>query len=154
MFHDWGIPARGWHHISRFCALGYGALQLENPCITPEMDEPISLYEVALLVCEYAKILDEVDEKKLFGWGDGLGGGLAFACGSLNPDNFISLASCNPMVSDLRTAWKQDCCEGPFKSMHQYFRAYDPQCLKAEEFFLNLIILTLLILLSSLLVLY
>ena len=90
MFHDEGRPVRGWHHMTRFVALGCAVFALQNrPNGTP--DQKIA---DALAAACAAIHTAGADRRRLYAWGEGLGGTLSVAvagmagvsrCVALNP---------------------------------------------------------------------
>ena len=107
MFHDCDRPARGWHHITRFAALGYHVLQLENRVGTCVKDLGRASSD-ALAAHDLAVSLPGVDPSRVVAFGEGLGGSLALAVAArrqlaravaLNPFVTDELLSCAPSIS-------------------------------------------------------
>ncbi len=104
MFHDIVRPIRGWHHMTRFLALGYGVLALENRRVCPHWDrlsprEMALCYRDALTLAHVARSRSDV----LLAWGEGFGGSLAAAACAFVPARCALL---NPCPADLTDpAW-------------------------------------------------
>ena len=78
MFHDAMRPARGWHHITRYVALGYEVLQLQNrPAAGSEAFAQCA--DDALRAFDLAMSLPQVDRRRMIAFGEGFGGALALA---------------------------------------------------------------------------
>lgn len=91
LFHDLGRGVRGWHHMTRFIALGYAVLALENRMDAGQsMDELDAgrlerCYLDALVVAQAALALSHTDAARLATWGEGFGGALAVIVAALLP---------------------------------------------------------------------
>ncbi len=134
MFHDYGRGIRGWHHMTRYAALGFAVLALENRMLRfdvtsgwengPEGLLAVTLFTDALTLARTALRLPRTDPKRLVAWGEGFGGGLAIAA--------AAMASCekcavlNPMPADFRAVWRADGHEGVYGGIRAYFRDRDP----------------------------
>lgn len=107
MFHDLGRGVRGWHHMTRFVALGYAVAALENQTSVADWRRDwaaLSLedrYLDALTLAHAAIGLSSTDPARLMTWGEGFGGGLAIVAASLVP-GVIRCAALNPLPGDLR----------------------------------------------------
>ena len=108
MFHDLNREIRGWHHMTRFLALGYGVVALDAPVSKTDWQQDpeaigFDLYiRDALVLAEYARKLDWVDAGQIATWGEGLGGGLAVAAASMLPGD-VKCCALNPMPADIRS---------------------------------------------------
>ena len=106
MFHDLSRGVRGWHHMTRFIAQGYGVLALDTAICSDEWkhDPPAIGFErfitEALILTAYARKQDWVDTKRIVTWGEGLGGGLSIAAAALIPED-VRCCALNPMPADL-----------------------------------------------------
>lgn len=135
MYHDYGRSVRGWHHMTRFAALGYCVVALENrvPFLdvsagwrsAPEGLAAAQLYTDAMTAAYVAWTLPGVDSDRLVTWGEGLGGGLAIAVAAMVP-GVIRCAAQNPLPADFRTVWELGCGGGIFAGMSTHFRDLDP----------------------------
>lgn len=98
MFHDAGRPIRGWHHMTRFAALGYAVLALDEGAVAVDgVAEALPELAVkALALLRAGLTLDGVDADKVCTWGEGLGGGLAVFAAAALPDRVAKCAACNP----------------------------------------------------------
>lgn len=108
MFHDLNRDIRGWHHMTRFIAQGYGVIALESPVNkinwlqNPKAINFESYIRDALLLGQFARQLSWVNEQKIVTWGEGLGGGLAIAVASMLPCAPWCCAL-NPLPADIDT---------------------------------------------------
>lgn len=108
MFHDVDRPVRGWHHMTRFAAMGFAVLALD--------DEPVSSFDIAegigspafadratwgLALARIARELPGIDPDGLFAWGEGLGGGIALAVAALDERGLACTALDNPLPGGL-----------------------------------------------------
>lgn len=108
MFHDIDRPVRGWHHMTRFAAMGYAVLALD--------DEPVSMDDLAdgvdapafvervragLALAQVARDLPGIDAARVFAWGEGLGGGVALAVAALDKQGLACTALDNPLPAGL-----------------------------------------------------
>ncbi|MBQ3266766.1 MAG: acetylxylan esterase [Atopobiaceae bacterium] len=99
LFHDCTRPARGWHHITRFVALGYDVVQLESRPGAGPGSYATSAAD-ALAAFDLASSLPNVDQGRVIAFGEGFGGSLALAvaagrpvwkAAALNPHAFACL---------------------------------------------------------------
>lgn len=110
MFHDLGRPCRGWHHMTRFAALGYAVVALQNRVnsdFTMEQMEDELLgqcYLDALTAAKAALALPQTDRKHLSTWGEGFGGGLAMAAAALLGGD-TRCACLHPMPAEWHTPY-------------------------------------------------
>lgn len=135
MFHDYGRGVRGWHHMTRFLALGYAVLALENRAnlgdvtagyrTAPDGLAIGALFSDALSTAKVAKMLPRTDPQRLITWGEGLGGGLAIAVAAI--EAAPKCAAQNPLPACFYDAWASNCCEGLYGSLREYFRNNDPE---------------------------
>lgn len=107
MFHDLNRGVRGWHHMTRFLALGYGVVALDATADprdwkeqAPQMDFE-ERYRDALILADTTLMLPWVDSKRIVTWGEGFGGGLGLVVGAMLPGN-VGCAALNPMPTDFR----------------------------------------------------
>ena len=84
MFHDCTRPARGWHHITRYAALGYHVLQLENRAGAGP-DSFSACAGDARAAYDLAVSLPGVDASRTVAFGEGFGGALALAVAAARP---------------------------------------------------------------------
>jgi cephalosporin-C deacetylase-like acetyl esterase len=106
MFHDLGRGVRGWHHMTRFIALGYAVAALENRVEGqhwPDRPERMKLercYTDALALGQAVLERPDTDREHLVTWGEGFGAGLAIVAAALLPGD-PRCAALNPMPADL-----------------------------------------------------
>lgn len=144
MFHDYGRGIRGWHHMTRFIALGYAVAALENRAAgidvssgwqdAPEGLCAAQLYTDALTAAHLAASLPEVDPARLVTWGEGLGGALAIAAAAMVP-GVVKCAALNPLPADFPAVEECGCGEGYYWGLKRHFRCKDPQHRQAGAFF-------------------
>lgn len=108
MFHDIDRPVRGWHHMTRFAAMGYAVLALDDDVIgSGDLQQGIispAFVERVRWGCALAKVarnLDGVDPDHIFAWGEGLGGGVALAVCALDEQGLACTAVANPLPGGL-----------------------------------------------------
>lgn len=146
MFHDYGRGIRGWHHMTRYAALGFAVLALENRVLRFDVTSGLEngpegllltqLFTDALTLAQTASRLPRTDSKRLIAWGEGFGGGLAIAAAALA--GCEKCAVLNPMPADFRAAWRLDCSEGLYGGLRAYFRDRDPLHENGEALFSTL----------------
>lgn len=108
MFHDIDRPVRGWHHMTRFVAMGYAVLALDDETIgSNDLQQGITspaFVERVRWGCAMAKVgrnLDGMDPDRIFAWGEGLGGGVALAVSALDEQGLACTAVANPIPGGL-----------------------------------------------------
>ena len=108
MFHDIDRPVRGWHHMTRFAAMGYAVLALDDDVAgADDLQQGITspaFVERVRWGCALAKVarnLDGVDPDRIFAWGEGLGGGVALAVSALDEQGLACTAVANPVPGGL-----------------------------------------------------
>ena len=108
MFHDVDRPVRGWHHMTRFAAMGYSVLALDEDAVgVSDLRQGVASPAFAKRVrwgCAMAKVardLDGIDPDRVFAWGEGLGGGIALAVSALDEQGLACTAIANPLPGGL-----------------------------------------------------
>lgn len=108
MFHDVDRPVRGWHHMTRFVAMGYAVLALDDDVACEgDLQRGIASPAFAKRICwgcamaKVARNLDGMDPDRIFAWGEGLGGGVALAVSALDEQGLACTALANPLPSGL-----------------------------------------------------
>ena len=101
MFHDAGRPVRGWHHMTRFIALGYAVFALENRADADAKTQLADAQAAARAALSLPTTLN------LMTWGEGLGGTLAIAAAAKQPQHVVKCAAQNPLC----TGAYADCAE-------------------------------------------
>ena len=108
MFHDVDRPVRGWHHMTRFVAMGYAVLALDDDVIgVDDLEQGIASpafterVRWGLAIAKVARDLDGIDPDRIFAWGEGLGGGVALAVSALDGRGLACTAVANPFPSGL-----------------------------------------------------
>lgn len=109
MYHDLNRGVRGWHHMTRFLALGFGTVALEAEpykgdwLADPAQTEFRTRYKDALAVAKAALALPWVDAERVYAFGEGFGGGLALLTACLLPQ-VKRCAVLNPLPGDFAGA--------------------------------------------------
>lgn len=108
MFHDVDRPVRGWHHMTRFAAMGYAVLALDEDTVgVSDLQQGVASPAFAKRVCwgcamaKVARDLDGIDPDRIFAWGEGLGGGIALAVSALDEQGLACTAIANPLPGGL-----------------------------------------------------
>ena len=108
MFHDIDRPVRGWHHMTRFAAMGYAVLALDDDVVgTGDLQRGIASPAFVERVhwgramAKVARDLDGIDPDRIFAWGEGLGGGIALAVSALDGQGLACTAIANPLPGGL-----------------------------------------------------
>jgi cephalosporin-C deacetylase len=81
--------------------------------------------------------LPEVDASRVGATGGSQGGGLALACGALEP-RLNRIAASVPFLSDYKRVWEMDLARDAYEELRTFFRLHDPQHLREEEIFTRL----------------
>ena len=106
MFHYCGRKVRGWHHMTRFLAAGWGVVAMEhelNGSPVPadyELNQLKECCENAILLMQEAKKLAWVKADRLVTWGEGFGGALAIAAAA-EEDGTVGCVVLNPMPATI-----------------------------------------------------
>ena len=108
MFHDIDRPVRGWHHMTRFAAMGYAVLALDDDVAGADdlqwgIASPAFVKRVrwGCALAKVARNLDGMDPDRIFAWGEGLGGGVALAVSALDERGLACTAVANPIPGGL-----------------------------------------------------
>ena len=108
MFHDIDRPVRGWHHMTRFAAMGYAVLALDDDVIgVDDLEQRIASpafterVRWGRAIAKVARDLDGIDPDRIFAWGEGLGGGVALAVSALDGRGLACTAVANPFPRGL-----------------------------------------------------
>ncbi|MGO4542328.1 acetylxylan esterase [Paenibacillus sp. 2TAB19] len=81
--------------------------------------------------------LPEVDASRVGATGGSQGGGLALACGALEP-RLNRIAASVPFLSDYKRVWEMDLARDAYEELRTFFRHHDPQHLREDEIFTRL----------------
>ena len=108
MFHDIDRPVRGWHHMTRFAAMGYAVLALDDDVVgAGDLQRGIAsptFVERVRWGCTMARVardLEGIDPDRIFAWGEGLGGGVALTVSALDEQGLACTAIANPLPGGL-----------------------------------------------------
>lgn len=103
MYHDLNRGVRGWHHMTRFLAFGYGVAALEAEPFPGDWRGGEAHFRErcmdALVFGKTALELPWVDSGRIIAFGEGFGGGLALAAAAVLP-NIAGVAALNPFPGD------------------------------------------------------
>ena len=145
MFSDFDRPVRGWHHMTRFLALGLAVVALERRAApidlsagwenAPEGLAMAGQYTDAVTTSFVAQTLPGIDPTRLITWGEGLGATMALVVAALRPDAAVKCAALNPLFADFRRVCDQNCDTGPCAGIRTHFRDQDPMHLEEDAFF-------------------
>lgn len=162
-FYDAGRGPRGWHHLTRWLALGCAVVQPERRAWSEDVTEgwqvlqnrggsPVSSSGSGSLV--FAELVEDAaccvadvahmpwaDTDRFSVYGEGLGAGIAL--GALALCNLGGLRvgrACllNPLPADFRYVWESAGCEGVYAGLRCHFREVDPTASAAEDLFSTL----------------
>lgn len=150
MTHDVTCGPRGWHHLTRFAAIGHAVVELErrpwlgNVCAGWEQG-PAALQMTRLIedmarTAQAAASLPRTDVARLSAWGEGLAGALAIdAAAALDAcDGAVRLrrvAALNPMPADVRATWEAGGSRLVYAGVRDHFRVEDPTAAQAAALF-------------------
>jgi len=81
--------------------------------------------------------MDNVDAKRVGIFGGSQGGGITMACAALVPE-VNRAVSVFPFLSDYRRVWSMDLAKDAYDEMKYYFRQFDPNHEREDEFFYRL----------------
>lgn len=81
--------------------------------------------------------MDNVDAKRVGIFGGSQGGGITMACAALVPE-VNRAVSVFPFLSDYRRVWNMDLAKDAYDEMKYYFRQFDPNHEREDEFFYRL----------------
>lgn len=98
MFNDAGRPVRGWHHMTRFCALGCAVVALDAG-VVPIEDAACALESSIGAVTALMSSLPAItgfEPRRVFTWGEGFGGALALLAAVVSRGAVERCAVCNP----------------------------------------------------------
>ncbi|WP_154028572.1 acetylxylan esterase [Olsenella uli] len=136
-FPDWYQGVRGWHHLTRFVALGVAVVMLDARSLgwesldasagwesAPEGLALAGAYTDALRVSAAALALPGIDLARVSTWGEGLGGSAAVAAAALLGDTSWRCAACNPLPAGIDL--DAPVAAGPLAGITRRFRASDP----------------------------
>lgn len=81
--------------------------------------------------------MPQVDAKRVGIFGGSQGGGITMACAALVPE-VNRAVSVFPFLSDYRRVWNMDLAKDAYDEMKYYFRQFDPNHEREDEFFYRL----------------
>lgn len=150
MTHDVTCGPRGWHHLTRFAAIGNAVVELErrpwsgDVCAGwergPAALQMTRLIEDMARTAQAAASLPRTDVARLSAWGEGLAGALAIdAAAALDAcDGAVRLrrvAALNPMPADVRATWEAGGSRLVYAGVRDHFRVEDPTAAQAAALF-------------------
>lgn len=141
LFHDYHVPVRGWHHMTRFIAAGFSVVAMQNQRETadltlgyqtaPEGMPLAQLYADALVTAHAA--IRRLNPSCVVTWGEGLGGGLALVVASLLAEKVSACAMLNPMPAALEGIVRNGSASDFYKGIQRHFRFCDPLHANEQE---------------------
>lgn len=142
-FPDWYQGVRGWHHLTRFVALGAAVVMLDARTLgwdaldvtagweaAPEGLALAGAYTDALRLAAAALELPGIDRARVSAWGEGLGGAAAICAAALLGDETWRCAACNPLPAGIDL--EASVATGPLAGITRRFRAADPMRTDAD----------------------
>ena len=161
-FHDYKEASRGWHHLTRYIALGYSVIAMDcrgqggksediggtkgstvsGHLIVGLDDDIVNMYYTKVYLDAYilSKIVegfDKTDINKMISFGKGQGAALALVVAALNK-NIKKCSMQYPFLADFKRVWEMDLDKDAYEGIRYYFRWFDPMHLKEEEVFRRL----------------
>lgn len=158
-FHQYGQGSRGWHHLSRYTALGYAVVAMDcrgqggisedlqgvkgttvTSFVVKGLDGSIDdlyyrkVYLDALLLSKIIATFKDIDSEKMIAFGRGQGGAIALALAALN----AKIKKCSllyPVLADFKQIWLMDKDTGPYEGLRYYFKWFDPMHQREQEIF-------------------
>ena len=144
-FPDFSQGVRGWHHLTRFVALGLAAVMLDARSLGWESldvaagaaDAPQGLalagaYTDALRLSAAALKLPGIDLAHVRAWGEGVGGACALCVSALLGDETWRCAVANPVPAGMCLERDARVAAGPLAGITRHFRQADPTRSDAE----------------------
>lgn len=144
-FPDWYQGVRGWHHLTRFVALGAAVVMLDARLLgwdaldvtagweqAPEGLAVAGAYTDALRLSVAALELPGIDRTRVCTWGEGLGGAAAIAVAALVGDATWRCAALNPLPAGLEAVGTLPAA-GPLAGIARAYRACDPTRARESE---------------------
>lgn len=138
-FPDYNQGVRGWHHLTRFVALGFAAVMLDARALGWESlgvcdgadDAPQGLgvaraYTDALRLAVAALKLPSIDPAHVCAWGEGVGGAAALCVSALIGDETWRCAVANPLPAGICLERDSRVAMGPLAGIARHFRQTDP----------------------------
>lgn len=139
-FHDMNQGSRGWAHLTRWVALGYRVVMLEQRFWSHDIAycdgaEFWTLLEDAVLTFELTCRLSQTDVNKIALVGEGTGAGLALDLAGIMGNRVAKLAVLNPCPASMYQAWQTNATTPIYAGIHRHFRYTDPQVIQADQLF-------------------
>ncbi|MDX2055588.1 MAG: acetylxylan esterase [Polyangiaceae bacterium] len=161
-FHGYSGSSGDWSRKLGWLALGYSVISMDcrgqgglsedtggtlGPTLNGHIirglaDRPDNLLfrHIFLDTAQLASIvfeLPEVDPERVGVTGNSQGGGLALACGALEP-RIKRVVPVFPFLSDYQRVWEMDLAERAYAELKNFFRNHDPRHEQHEEWFRRL----------------
>lgn len=143
---DWYQGVRGWHHLTRFVALGAAVVMLDARTLgwdaldvtagwqaAPEGLALAGACTDALRLAAAALELPGIDRSRVSTWGEGLGGAAAISAAALVGDEGWHCAACNPLPAGIDLERDASVTTGPLAGIARHFRMQDPTRSRADE---------------------
>ena len=161
-FHDYKEASRGWHHLTRYIALGYSVIAMDcrgqggrsediggskgstvSGHLIVGLDDDIGnmyytkVYLDAYILSKIVEGFDKTDRSKMISFGKGQGAALALVVAALNK-NIKKCSMQYPFLADFKRVWEMDLDKDAYEGIRYYFRWFDPMHLKEEVVFKRL----------------
>lgn len=161
-FHDYKEASKGWHHLSRYIAIGYsvismdcrgqggkshdiGAVKGSTVCghVINGLDDDLKqmyyrkVYLDAYILSKIVEQLHKTDLGKMITFGKGQGAALALVVAALNK-NIKKCSLQYPFLADFKRVWDMDLDINAYEGIRYYFKWFDPMHIREEEIFMKL----------------
>lgn len=158
-FHEYKQASRGWHHLTRYIALGYSVLAMDcrgqggksedlggasgttvGGHIINGLDDSVDnmyyrkVYLDGYILSKIAMELPHTDINKLITFGKGQGATIALVTASFNK-NIKKCSTQYPFLSDFKRVWDMDLDVEAYEGIRYYFRWFDPMHINEEKIF-------------------
>lgn len=162
-FHGYPGASRSWLELASFAGMGCALLAMDCPGqggrgrdpggyegttvtghIVAGLDgDPRDMYYVRLIqnicvLCRIVRLLDGIDQDRIYINGASQGGGLGIICAALNPDMPRKAAILYPFLSDYQKVSELDRDEIAYEGLRYYSRWFDPDGSRRREMFTKL----------------
>lgn len=158
-FHEYKQASRGWHHLTRYIALGYAVIAMDcrgqggksedlggtigtTVCghIINGLDDSVDnmyyrkVYLDAYIISKIVNELPYTDINKLITFGKGQGGTIALVTAALNK-NIKKCSVQYPFISDFKRVWDMDLDVDAYEGIRYYFKWFDPMHINEQQIF-------------------
>ncbi|WP_028264451.1 acetylxylan esterase [Atopobium fossor] len=139
-FHDMNQGPRSWAHLTRWVALGYRVVMLEQRFWSHDIaycegTEFWTLIEDAVVTFELACRLPQTNTAHIALVGEGTGAGLALDLAGIMGQRVAKLAVLNPCPTNISQAWYSNATTPVYAGIHRHFKYVDPQATHVNKLF-------------------